>query len=145
MSITVSKEMRRFNHLIGEIDATYHTASLRLGVSDSVMQILYTIYDVGESCLLTDICRLTGMRKQTINSAIRALEQDGMICLEPVNFKSKKVRLTSKGIFFAEQTVAKLVNAENAILNSWREDEVIQYLTLTERFLNALKEKVEGL
>ena len=145
MSITVSKNMKRFNHLIGEINAAYHMASLKLGVSDSVMQILYTIYDVGESCLLTDICRLTGMTKQTVNSAIRNMEKDGTVCLIPVNSKSKKVALTAKGILLASQTVAKLVKAENAILDAWSEENVARYLALTKRYLDALKEKVEGL
>ena len=145
MSITVSKNMKRFNHLIGEIGAAYHAASLKLGVSDSVMQILYTIYDVGESCLLTDICRLTGLTKQTVNSAIRNLEKEGTVCLIPVNSKSKKVALTAKGILLASQTVAKLVKAENAILDAWSEEDVARYLMLTKRYLDALNEKVEGL
>lgn len=144
MKTAVSQDMKRFNHLIGESSAVYHTASLKLGLSDSVMQILYTICDFGESCLLTDICRLTGLTKQTVNSAIRNLERDGIVCLEPVNSKSKKVKLTEQGLLFAEKTAVRLIKAENEIFDSWSKEEVIQYLALTERYLVALKEKTES-
>ena len=144
MNTTVSQDMKRFNHLIGESNAAYHTASLKLGLSDSVMQILYTICNFGESCLLTDICRLTGLSKQTVNSAIRNLERDDIVCLEPVNSKSKKVKLTEQGLLFAEKTAVRLIKAENEIFDSWSKEEVMQYLSLTERYLVAFKEKTES-
>ena len=31
----ISKEMKRYNYLIGEIEATYHEAALKLGLSDN--------------------------------------------------------------------------------------------------------------
>ena len=40
MSHNISKEMKRFNHLLGELDAVYHEMTLKLGLSDSVMRIL---------------------------------------------------------------------------------------------------------
>ena len=145
MKTTVSGSMNRFNHLTSEIDAVYHTASWKLGLSDSVSQILYTLCELGGSCLLTDIRHLTGLSKQTVNSAIRGLERDGMIRLEPVDAKSKKVMLTKQGVLFAGQTVGKLIEAENEIFDSWSDAEIRQYLTLTERYLHALAEKTEAL
>lgn len=137
--------MKRFNHLTCEIGAVYHAASLKIGLSDSVMQVLYTICDSGDRCLLADICRLTGLPKQTVNSAIRNLERDGMIRLEAVGSKSKQVLLTGPGLLYAEKTVARIINAENEIFNAWSEEEVRQYLWLTERYLHALVEKTEAL
>ena len=69
-----SKEMRRYNHLVGEIDGVYHEMSLRLGLSDSAMIVLYTLCDSGGPCPLRDICRRSGLSKQTVNSALRKLE-----------------------------------------------------------------------
>ena len=53
--------IRRFNHLLGELDAVYHDLSFRLGMSDSVSKILYTICDAGVSCPLHLICQRTGL------------------------------------------------------------------------------------
>lgn len=52
MEYNFSKIMRRYNHLLGETEAVYHEMSLKLGLSDSAMIILYTICDSGTSCLL---------------------------------------------------------------------------------------------
>ena len=71
----ISKEMKRVNHLIGEIDAVYHEIAWKLGLSDSVFEILYTICNYGDSCMLKDIGRNCGLSKQTINSALRKLEK----------------------------------------------------------------------
>ena len=57
MEYHLSRIMKRYNHLLGEINAVYHEMSLRLGLSDSAMIILYTICDVGNSCPLQDLCR----------------------------------------------------------------------------------------
>lgn len=135
--------LKRYNHLVGEIDAVYHEASLRLGMSDSVSKILYTICNVGSSCLLHDICKQTGLSKQTVHSAIRNLEAKEMVTLELVGGKAKKVCLTEKGEIFAQKTARRLIDMENRILSSWPKEDVQTYLKLTERFLVDLKECVD--
>lgn len=145
MKIYVSKEMKRFNYLIGEIDAAYHEMSLKLGLSDSAMRILYTICDNGECCLLQEICRRSGVSKQTINSAIRKLEKEGIVYLEPAGTRNKNVCLTDKGKRLAERTAARMIEAENDIFASWKKEDVEKYLELTERFLIAFREKTNCL
>lgn len=135
--------LKRYNHLVGEIDAVYHEASLKLGMSDSVSKILYTICNVGSSCLLHDICKQTGLSKQTVHSAIRNLEAKEMVTLELVGGKAKKVCLTEKGEIFAQKTARRLIDMENRILSSWPKEDVQTYLELTERFLMDLKECVD--
>lgn len=141
----VSKEMKRCNYLIGEIDAVYHEMAVNLGLSDSAMRILYAICDSGESCLLQEICRRSGVSKQTINSAIRKLEAEGIVYLEPAGGKSKNVCLTKEGKRLAEQTVIRIMEAENDILASWAKEDVDKYLGLTEEFLTAIREKAKYL
>lgn len=145
MKMNSSKEMNRYNQLHGEIEATYHAASLKLGISDSISKILYAICSVGDSLLLNDICRNTGLSKQTVNSAIRNLESDGTVYLEAVDGKSKRVCLTEKGKRIAANTAFRLIKIENDIFDSWTNNEVQMYLELTERFWMSLKKKVEQL
>lgn len=137
--------MKRCNYLIGEIDAVYHEMAVNLGLSDSAMRILYAICDSGESCLLQEICRRSGVSKQTINSAIRKLEAEGIVYLEPAGGKSKNVCLTKEGKRLAEQTVIRIMEAENDILASWAKEDVDKYLGLTEEFLTAIREKAKYL
>ncbi len=139
----ISKEMKRYNYLIGEIEATYHEASLKLGLSDSALKILYAICDVGEGCLLQDICFYTGISKQTINSALRKLEEEEILYLELYNAKSKKVYLTDKGRKLAEKTAYRILRAEDEIFASWDKKDVEKYLELTEKYQLCLKEKIK--
>ncbi|MGN0345575.1 MAG: MarR family winged helix-turn-helix transcriptional regulator [Lachnospiraceae bacterium] len=141
MNTYISNEMKRYNHLVGEIDAVYHEISLKWGLSDSAMIILYTICDNGDSCLLQEIVRLSGVSKQTINSAIRKLEKEGIVYLKSIGSKNKNVCLTDEGKQLAKHTAIRLIEMENDIFASWEKDEVEKYLELSERFLISLKEK----
>ncbi|MBQ8296170.1 MAG: MarR family transcriptional regulator [Ruminococcus sp.] len=145
MESYATKDMKRFNHLTSEINAVYHETALKLGLSDSAMLILYTICNCGESCLLSDICRLSGISKQTINSALRKLEHEGIVCLENIDGRKKSVHLTEKGKVFAGNTVIRVIRMENEVFDSWTETERKLYLDLTNRFLNELKEKAAQL
>ena len=137
--------MKRYNHLVGEIDAVYHEISLNMGLSDSAMIILYTICDNGDSCLLQEISRRSGVSKQTINSAIRKMEKEGIVYLKAVGARNKNVCLTDKGKQLAEHTAVRLIQIENDIFASWDKNDVEKYLELTEKFLDSIKEKSENL
>lgn len=143
MKVYSSKDMKRFNHLLGEIEAVYHEMALKFGQSDSVMNILYTICDYGESCPLQEICRRSGISKQTINSGLRKLETEGIVYLEQTGARGKNVCLTEKGKALARNTAIRVIEAENGILASWPKEDVEKYLELTERFLIAIKEKAK--
>ena len=109
------------------------------------MIILYTICNHGECCQLQEICRLSGVSKQTINSALRKLEAEGILFLEPAGAKNKNVCLTRKGKRLAERTAVRIMEAENELFASWPKDDVEQYLALTERFLVQMQETAKRL
>lgn len=145
MSEFMTEEMKRFNYLAGEIDAAYHEAALKLGLSDSAMMVLYTICNRGEECLLHDIIRLSGLSKQTVNSALRKLEKDDVVYLKTVGGKMKMVCLTGRGKTLVRITVLRVVDIENEIMASWPEEELKIYLRLTQEYLSAFKEKIKEL
>lgn len=145
MKNCISNVMKRYNHLMGEIDAVYHEISLNMGLSDSAMIILYTICDNGDSCLLQEISRRSGVSKQTINSAIRKMEKEGIVYLKAAGARNKNVCLTDKGKQLAEHTAVRLIQIENDIFASWDKNDVEKYLELTEKFLDSIKEKSENL
>lgn len=141
----LTEDLRRFNYIVGGIDQIYHKAALKLGLSDSAMSVLYTICGEGKPCPLSLICRLSGTGKQTVNSALRKLENDGIIKLEAVDGKQKSAALTDKGREFAENTVARVIAAENRIFEAWTEKEREEYISLTQRYLNDFRSAIENL
>lgn len=141
MEFYINAQMQRFNLLMSEIDTAYHDAALKLGMSDSAMLVLYTLCSCGGACMLGDIT--SGASKQTINSALRKLEAEGMVYLEVFEGRKKKVYLTEKGRQLAEGTVLRVIEVENEIFSSWSDEEKSIYIGLTQRYLADFKEKVK--
>lgn len=139
-----SEEIKRFNYLYSEIDALYHKAAVKLGISDSEQKIIYTLCIVGNRCSQSEICRLSGVSRQTINSAIRKLEKCGIIYLEPGQGKNTLVCLTEKGKSFSKEKAYPIITLENEIFASWTENERYEYLRLTEKYLNDMKKRMES-
>lgn len=139
----MTTELKHLNYLTSEIDAAYHEAARKLGLSDSTMMVLYATCNNGGSCLISDICKISGTNRQTIHSAIRRLEADGLIYLEDGGGRKKKVCLTEKGMDRSKNGVARLAELENDILASWPEADQQKYLELTQKYLTSLKEAIK--
>ena len=135
--------MHRVNCLTSDLDALYHQAALKLGLSDSVMFVLYLVYEREGRCPLNTICKETSISKQTINSAIRKLEGDAVIYLEPTGGRAKTVCLTEKGWAYAENTVARLSLAERSAFDGWTAEEIGQYLHLMEKYNEHFRKQIE--
>lgn len=135
----------KYTYLAGEINALYHEAAVKMGVSDSVQNILYVICEKGDQCLQSDISKLTGISRQTINSAIRKLEKDGIVYLEQGKGRNTIVCLTEKGKQFASEKIYPLYEIENKIWNEWTAEEQEQYLLLTQKYRDALKKYLNAI
>lgn len=112
MKPCVSEQLQYYNLLTSEIDEAYHNASLKLGLSDSAMMILYALCSRENPCPLLEIAKLTGISRQTIHSAIKKLEAQGILTLESPGGRRKLVRLTEEGMELAEKTAGRLIKIE---------------------------------
>lgn len=129
--------------VFAEIEAAQHEVALKLGLTDSALLILYNVYLGGGSCLLSDITLWAS--KQTINSALRKLEAEGVVRLENFSGRKKQVVLTEKGSELTQSTVRRWIQKENAIADAWTQEERDLYLELTRRYLTGVKEKIREL
>ncbi len=145
MEAKICSIMHRINYLNAELNALYHQASLKLGLTDSASIVLYAIYDNGEDCLLSDIYKQSGVSKQTVNSAIRNLEKKHIIYLEQHSGRAKKVILTDTGKEYVQKTIARLFDAEAAALASWTEEEINSQIGFMEKYIHSFREQVEKL
>lgn len=136
-------EIHRINYLTSEMESFYHQASLKLGISDSISKILYAIYDSQTDCLLSDIYKKTGISKQTINSAIRILENADILHLAAHTGRSKKIILTKKGTAYIQNTAAKIFQAEIAAFDTWSDEEIGTYIQLMEKYAECFHQQVE--
>ncbi|MDO5294806.1 MAG: MarR family transcriptional regulator [bacterium] len=138
-----SEDIKKFNYLVKETDALYHEYALSCNITDSVAEILYVISSIGEGCSQRDICRLSGSSKQTINSAIKKMEREGMLNLRPGHGRINTIYLTERGKNLAEEKIAPLIKMENEVLDSWSDKDRKELLRLTERYLVELRQKID--
>ena len=137
-----SPALKRLNCLLSEMDAAYHEAALRQGLNDSTSRILYALCELGSPAPLRAVCESTGLSKQTVNSALRRMEREGLIYLEAAG-RGKDVCLTEAGEGLACRTALRVIQAENQVFAAWPQADVEQYLALTRRFQEALVEKAK--
>ena len=88
---------KQLMHILGEINGAYHDASVKMGLADSEMQILYSVHMAEGKLYPSEIARLCGMSRQTVASALRSLEREGILYLETGAGRSRPVRLTQAG------------------------------------------------
>lgn len=139
------EQLHRVNCLGNDMNALYHQAARRLGISDSALRILYAVQERGDRCLLHDVCRDSGLSKQTINSAIRGLEKQGVLYLEQDGGKKKRICLTDAGRAYMQRTAGCLLEAESNAFAEWTQQEFAVYLNLLEKYNRAFEKQVQKL
>lgn len=132
-----------YTRLSGEIDSLYHEFAVKMGISDSVLNILYTICEKGGQCLQSELSKLSGINRQTINSAIRKLEKDGIVYLKQGHGLNTIVCLTEKGKEFSSERIYPILEIEKNIWNEWTAEEQQQYLMFTRQYHDALEKYIQ--
>ena len=117
------------NKLFKEFNNIYHDAALKLGISNSSLDILYSICELGDGCLQRDISKSTFIPKQTIHSSIRSLEGRNM-----------HINLTDAGRDYIKETIYPIITLENEAISSLTEDERRHMLILQSKHITALRE-----
>lgn len=142
--VKLTDELVRYDVLLGESTALYHDIALKLGLTDSAMDVLYALTIAGGSSPLQMVIRYSGLSKQTVNSAVRRLEKDGMIYLTAEG-RAKTVWLTEDGQRLAERTVVRLMKLEQQVLAKWSPEDVDLILGFMERWVRDLREAARDL
>ncbi len=137
------QELSTLNHTLGQINGVYHDVSVKMGISDSVMDILYGILCEGNGCNQSLLYKNSGLGKTTVNSAIRKMEKEGLLYLKPGDGRNTRVFLTDKGYELADRTAGRLMRMEEELFLSWTEQDRSLYLSLMQRYLEQFARKVQ--
>ena len=136
--------LSEFNKLYQELDEIYHIYAKEHGLSDSVLWILYSLAESDVSLTQKDLCDLWHWTAQTVNSALKRLEGQGVIRLVPVSgsHKSKNIVLTDKGNDYIKRLIVPIYEAESRAFQSMSPEERSMLLTLTSKYVDLLKEEI---
>ncbi len=136
-----------FAQLGMELNRVYHATAVELGMPDSVLGLLVTIYEEGDGFTPSQLYAKWSLSKQTGHGALKWLEERGLIRLrpDPKCRRSKGVFLTVHGQEYARRMVAPLLAAEEAAFGGLTEEEQRELVRLTEKMLCKLKEEIAGI
>ena len=141
----ISNPLKEFNRIYKKTNEIYHDIALRLGLSDSAFDILYSISELGDGCLQKDICNATCIPKQTIHSSIRQMEKSGYLTLSSGKGRSMHITLTDLGKNLLERTIYPVMQMEGEAFHCMTDEECQQMLALLGKYIQALGDAAKNL
>ena len=140
-NINVREFMKQYNSLFKEVDDLYHSIAYHYGLSDCALWILYLLRESDTDLTQSRICEQLFLSKQTVNSALKNLENAGYVELKSslTNKKSRQILLTSTGEEFAKQTVDNVLLMEEHAFAQLSLDEITLFLELHKKHVNHLQ------
>ena len=125
-------------------DDIYHAYAVRHGVSDSFLFLMYVFHEDGDGVTQAEIGQILNVPKQTVNSALKKMEVDGLIYLknDDKDKKKKRVFLTETGTNIMRVLIEPLILAENRAYESIGINKLTMMSELVGQETSALKEQI---
>ena len=113
----IEQENRQYN----ETNALYHAAAVQFGLSDTAFWILYALYSSAAPLTQVQMCAEWCLPKQTLNSAVRSMVEQGLLVLTPApgGKRAKNLNLTEAGRALAEKTIARVAGRRRQPYAAW--------------------------
>lgn len=133
-----------FNKVHKKMNVLYHNYAKKIGLSDAAFWLVYSLYENSGPCTQRDLCEAWFYAPQTINSALKALEKEGIIQLElaPGSRKNKRILFTETGKLLVREKIAPLVLAEEQSFLRLHEEDREKLLEISTRHVGMLAEEI---
>lgn len=136
-------ELKAFNRLYRELDGLYHDIALKCSLSDSAFLILYSIVELGDGCLQTEIAKCHSVSKQTIHTSAKNLESKGYISFQRGKGRDVLLYLTEAGKELVQEKILPIFELESSTFMEMDQEERCQLLRLMGKYLKIFREKSE--
>lgn len=143
MNSRMLNKLKDYEKINRKMDELYHREASMVGLSDCAGMILYALSMSDEPITQKEICEEISMPKQTVNSALKKLETDGIIKYRPRNDRRyKDILLTEKGESFAEETSGKLITTLCEAFSDLSDKEQDQFLRLYRKLAESFEARI---
>lgn len=128
-------------------DRLYAKFAHRCGISDSAYWVLYAIVFSDEPVTQGILADVWSYSKQTVNSAVRALQDKGLVTLDfvPGNKKSKFIALTEQGKEFSRIYLEPAMKAEQRAFATMTLEERAELIRLINKYTTAIDAEINQL
>lgn len=124
-----------------ELDEIYHEASRAAGLSDSAFDILYSLM-LEDGLTQKQLGERGFAPKQTVASAVRRLEDQGLIAPDAGCRRNAPLRLTEAGRAAVEERVRPAYHAERRAIERLAPAERAMLAQLLARYTTALRDEL---
>ena len=137
MNAEAAKQLTAFIQTYKEIDEVCHNYAKAHGLSDTAFYVLYSLIDRGTAYPQRELYEDWSYPPQTLNSALKALERQGVVELRfsPGNRKSKEIRLTDQGRILAKEIIDPFMKAERNAFSVLSEEERKILLAAVQKYI----------
>ena len=128
----------------GQANEIYSSWAASKGINYYLLFVLYAL-EGQKAMTKKKICICTGLTKQTVNSVIRTLKEDGYIELASgcEDRREKQIILTEKGIAYSGELIASLREMEHRVLQIMGNDRAQQMLDDIALYNTLLEKEME--
>ena len=141
--LTFQQFNEEYSRLYKEEDSLYHRLAKHFGLSDSAFWIIYTLEAFRTPVTQAELCGNLSLSKQTINSSLKQLEQEGHIRLSSGPGRRKYLALTPQGQALAGRTVRRVLELEERAFHRMSPEEQANILALMRRHLKLVLQEAE--
>lgn len=142
MNYTQSRELKENNRIYREMESIYHEICVKAGISDTDFIVLYSIVEFEDGCCQRKIAKQYSISRQTVNSSVKKLVQNGCVVLESGKGHDKQIVLTEKGKAMAKQKIIPVMEAEAGVFMHMTEEERKKLLRLNAKYMEIFRQKV---
>ena len=134
------------DRIYNENTLLYNRLARACGLPDCAFWLLYTLRSEEAPLTQTQLSEQLSLPKQTVNSALKKLVEEGVLRLEAAdgNLKNKRVCLTEAGEAFLRRTVDRVFGVESAAAARLTEEERSALVALSQKLLDAFRAETEA-
>ena len=128
----------------GQANGLYSSWAASKGINYYLLFVLYAL-EGQKAMTQKKICMCTGLTKQTVNSVIRSLKEEGYVELIPgsQDRREKQVTLTEKGIAYSNELIMPLQELEQRVFRTMGSDRVRQMVDNITLYNTELEKEME--
>ena len=145
--MTFEEFSREVNNVYKKNCEVYYKLASHFGMTETMFDILYFVRENDGGYTQAQLCDSLYLRKQTVNSALKKLEKDGVIYLsqDSGNRKNKTIHFTEKGKELAHNIVDPIFELEKRAFERLTPQEREGVLYYGRRHIDVLEDETKKL
>ncbi len=146
MNNSLREQLSILNNIEKKMNSLYHEFSVKLGISDTALWILHSLFGSETTYTQNDFCEAWMYPRQTVNSAIANLVKAEYVTLTviPGTRNCKAIELSEKGIAFCRENIRPLHIAEERAFSQMNDSERVMFVTLREKQYALIEKEIHA-